>query len=119
MLKDVYCVADGLKLYLEQSRSYIVQNMFYNRWTHDHVRLRGWFARVVWRVGRRVNTILFEGGGLGVARWCAKVVGRGAGESRVLGGVAGWGWSCARLMELVWRGCAAGWRARVVWRGGE
>ena len=36
MLKDVYCVADGLKLYLEQSGSYIVQNMFYNRWTHDH-----------------------------------------------------------------------------------
>ena len=36
MLKDVYCVADGLKLYLEQSGSYIVQNMFYNGWTHDH-----------------------------------------------------------------------------------
>lgn len=36
MLKDVYCVADGLKLHLEQSGDYIIQNMFYNGWTHDH-----------------------------------------------------------------------------------
>lgn len=36
MLKDVYCVADGLKLYLEQSGDYIIQNMFYNGWKHDH-----------------------------------------------------------------------------------
>ena len=36
MLKDVYCVADGLKLYLEQAGNYVIQNMFYNGWTHDH-----------------------------------------------------------------------------------
>ena len=36
MLKDVFCVADGLKLYLEQSGSYFVQNMFYIGWTQDH-----------------------------------------------------------------------------------
>ncbi len=27
---------DGLKLYLEQSGDQVIQNMFYNRWTHDH-----------------------------------------------------------------------------------
>ena len=37
MLKDLYCVPDGLKLYLEQSGDYIIQNMFYNGWKHDHV----------------------------------------------------------------------------------
>ena len=34
--KNVYCVADGLKLYLEQSGDSTTQNMFYNGWTHDH-----------------------------------------------------------------------------------
>ena len=36
MLKKLFCVADGLKLYLEQSGNYIIQNMFYNGWTHNH-----------------------------------------------------------------------------------
>ena len=36
MLNREFCVADGLKLYLEQSGNYIIQNMFYNGWTHDH-----------------------------------------------------------------------------------
>ena len=27
---------DGLKLYLEQSSNIVIQNMFYNGWTHDH-----------------------------------------------------------------------------------
>ena len=36
MLEDVYCVADGLKLRLEQAGDYIIQNMFYNGWKHDH-----------------------------------------------------------------------------------
>lgn len=35
-LGDVYAVADGLKLYLEQSGDCVIQNMFYNGWTHDH-----------------------------------------------------------------------------------
>lgn len=35
-LSDVYCTADGLKLYLEQSGDAIVQNMFYNGWKADH-----------------------------------------------------------------------------------
>lgn len=36
LLGDVYCVADGLKLHLEQSKDFIIQNMYYNGWTHDH-----------------------------------------------------------------------------------
>lgn len=36
MLEDVYAVADGLKLYLEQAGDNVIQNMFYNGWTHDH-----------------------------------------------------------------------------------
>ncbi|CDF36841.1 unnamed protein product [Chondrus crispus] len=36
MLSDVYAVADGLKLYLQQSGDSVIQNMFYNGWTHDH-----------------------------------------------------------------------------------
>ena len=36
MLGDVFCVADGLKLTLEQSRDFVIQNMFYNGWNHDH-----------------------------------------------------------------------------------
>lgn len=36
MLEDVYAVADGLNLRLEQSGDCVIQNMFYNGWTHDH-----------------------------------------------------------------------------------
>lgn len=36
MLRDVYCVADGFKLYLEQAQDFLIQNMFYNGWIHDH-----------------------------------------------------------------------------------
>lgn len=35
-LHDVFGVMDGLKLYLQQSGHYIMQNMFYNGWKHDH-----------------------------------------------------------------------------------
>lgn len=35
-LGEIYAVADGLKLYLQQSGDVIIQNMFYNGWTHDH-----------------------------------------------------------------------------------
>lgn len=27
---------DGLKLYLEKSPDHVIQNQFYNGWTHDH-----------------------------------------------------------------------------------
>lgn len=36
LLEDVYCVADGLKLHLEQTSDCVIQSMFYNGWTHDH-----------------------------------------------------------------------------------
>jgi hypothetical protein len=36
LLKDIWAVADGLKLKLQQSRDVVIQNMFYNGWTHDH-----------------------------------------------------------------------------------
>ena len=35
LLQNVYCVADGFKLYLEQSGDAVPQNVFYNEWTHD------------------------------------------------------------------------------------
>jgi hypothetical protein len=35
-LDGVWCTMDGLKLYLQQSGNVIIQNMFYNGWTHDH-----------------------------------------------------------------------------------
>lgn len=35
-LGDVFAVADGLKLYLEQAGDTVIQEMFYNGWTHDH-----------------------------------------------------------------------------------
>ncbi len=35
-LTDVYCFVDGLKLYLEQAGNVVIQNYFYNGWTHDH-----------------------------------------------------------------------------------
>ncbi len=33
---DVWCTMDGLKPYLEQSGDVVLQNMFYDGWTHDH-----------------------------------------------------------------------------------
>ena len=35
-LKNVWMAMDGLKLYLEQSSCCVIQNRFYNGWTHDH-----------------------------------------------------------------------------------
>ena len=35
-LVDVWCTMDGVKLTLEQSGNHVVQNMFYNGWTHDN-----------------------------------------------------------------------------------
>lgn len=35
-LCHVFCVADGLKLMHEQSGDVVIQNRFYNGWTHDH-----------------------------------------------------------------------------------
>lgn len=36
LLTDVFCVAEGLKLHLEQSSNSVNLNMFYNGWTHGH-----------------------------------------------------------------------------------
>ena len=36
LLAHVYCVADGLKLHLQQAGDCVIQNMFYNGWTHGH-----------------------------------------------------------------------------------
>lgn len=36
MIDDVYAVADGLKLYLEQAGDNVIQNMFYDSWKHCH-----------------------------------------------------------------------------------
>jgi DDE superfamily endonuclease len=36
LLPDVYCVADGLKLYFQQCQGLDEQSMFYNGWLHDH-----------------------------------------------------------------------------------
>jgi hypothetical protein len=36
LLEDVWCTMDGLKLCLQQSGDVVLQNMFYNGWTHDH-----------------------------------------------------------------------------------
>lgn len=36
LLHNVYCVADGLKLQLQQSGNCVIQNMFYNGWKHDY-----------------------------------------------------------------------------------
>ena len=36
LLHDVYAMADGLKLYLQESGNGVIQNMFYNGWQHDH-----------------------------------------------------------------------------------
>lgn len=36
LLPGVYAMADGLKLTLKQSGDIVIQNRFYNGWTHDH-----------------------------------------------------------------------------------
>lgn len=36
MLHDVYCVSDGLKIYIEQAGDFAIQTMFHNGCTHDH-----------------------------------------------------------------------------------
>ena len=36
LLSDVYCVADGMKLYFEQCSGEDEQNIYYNGWMHDH-----------------------------------------------------------------------------------
>ena len=36
LLRNAFCVADGLILRLEQSGDAMLQNAFYNGWTHDH-----------------------------------------------------------------------------------
>ena len=36
MLDGVWCTMDGLKLNIEESSDFIVQNRFYNGWTHGH-----------------------------------------------------------------------------------
>ena len=35
-LRDVWLTMDGLKIYTQQSASTIIQNRYYNGWTHDH-----------------------------------------------------------------------------------
>jgi hypothetical protein len=35
-LTDVWCTMDGLKLTLEQSGDALIQERYYNGWTHDH-----------------------------------------------------------------------------------
>lgn len=35
-LTNVWCTMDGLKLMLEQSGDALIQERFYNGWTHDH-----------------------------------------------------------------------------------
>lgn len=35
-ISDLFCVADGLKVMLDQSGDVVIQNLYYNRWTHDH-----------------------------------------------------------------------------------
>lgn len=36
LLHDVFAVADGLKLYLQQSGDAFIQNVFSNGWRHKH-----------------------------------------------------------------------------------
>ena len=35
-LTDIWCTMDGLKLTLEQSGDALIQERYYNGWTHDH-----------------------------------------------------------------------------------
>ena len=35
-LTDVWCTMDGFKITLEQSGDALIQECFYNGWTHDH-----------------------------------------------------------------------------------
>ena len=43
-LVDVWLTMDGLKVYLQQSPESVVQNRYYNRWTHDHYITNVYFA---------------------------------------------------------------------------
>ncbi len=36
LLQDCWATMDGLKLYLQQAGSTVIQERFYNGWTHDH-----------------------------------------------------------------------------------
>jgi hypothetical protein len=36
LLDDCWATMDGLKLYLQQSGNFVIQERFYNGWTHDH-----------------------------------------------------------------------------------
>ncbi len=36
LLQDCWATMDGLKLYLQQSGNTVIQEQFYNGWTHDH-----------------------------------------------------------------------------------
>ncbi len=36
LLHDCWATMDGLKLYLQQAGSTVIQERFYNGWTHDH-----------------------------------------------------------------------------------
>ena len=36
LLEDLYAMADGIKIYLQESSKEVRQNMFYNGWEHDH-----------------------------------------------------------------------------------
>ena len=36
MLSDVWATMDGIKLTLQQSGTYVIQDVFYNGWTYDH-----------------------------------------------------------------------------------
>lgn len=35
MMKDLYCIADDLKLYLQESGDWNVHNMFFSGWKHE------------------------------------------------------------------------------------
>lgn len=36
LLNDVYCIVDGLKLYMQQAGDFVIQKEFHNVWNHDH-----------------------------------------------------------------------------------
>lgn len=36
LLNHVYFVADGLKFHMQKAREFLIQNLFYNEWTHVH-----------------------------------------------------------------------------------
>lgn len=37
LLVDMFAAVDGFKVYLEQSKGTVIQNMFYNAWKHDDI----------------------------------------------------------------------------------